>query len=264
MSTAMSKSSHDEEAAAVLHRHVAAHESAAVDVVSSRYAIGVTASERRSMLASVCRAYFPNSRSPKCRNTVPNNLPLGPRRNSRIHHISTRLPSGVGVAAIFQLLGSAYTLESVTVAVTEPGVDQSYRHRSQLTTGPALVPSVTSAHVSPSAWTVSLLTDTAGKMSARRSEKSRAAASTCSGGRVLSRTTCTVDISVLRQEVDHRSRDDFGLLHRQTMRRVGDDDDLGRGDRARHLGRMGLGHHVVVAEHHKRGRLHPGERRQVE
>ena len=86
----------------MLHRHVAAHESAAVDVVSSRYAIGATASESRSMLSSVCRADFPNSRSPKCRNTVPNNLPLGPRPNSRIHHISTRLPSGVGVAAIFQ------------------------------------------------------------------------------------------------------------------------------------------------------------------
>src|SRR3982750_4599723 len=130
------------------------------------------------MLSSVCRAYFPNRRSPKCRNTVPNKLPLGPRPNSRIHHISTRLPSGVGVAAIFQLLGSAYTLESVTVAVTEPGVDQSYRHRSQLTTGPALVPSVTSAHVSPSSWTVSRLTDTAGKTSTLWSEKSRAAAST--------------------------------------------------------------------------------------
>src|SRR5437016_6805600 len=146
------------------------------------------------MLSSVCRAYFPNSRLPKCRNTVPNNLPLGPRPNSRIHQISTRLPSGVGVAAIFQLLGSAYTLESVTVAVTEPGVDQSYRHRSQLTTGPALVPSVTSAHVSPSAWTVRRLRDTAGKMAARRSEKSRAAASTCSGESGLSRTTWMVDI----------------------------------------------------------------------
>ena len=124
----------------MLHRHVAADESAGVDVVSSRYALGVTASESRSMLSSVCRAYFPNSRLPKCRNTVPNNPPFGPRPNSRIHHISTRLPSGVGVAAIFQLLGSAYTLEAVTVAVTEPGVDQSYRHRSQLTTGPASSP----------------------------------------------------------------------------------------------------------------------------
>src|SRR5438270_6749499 len=150
--------------------------------------------ESRSMLSSVCRAYFANSRSPKCRNAVPNNLPLGPRLNSRIHHISTRLPSGVRVAAIFQLLGGAYTLESVTVAVTEPGVDQSYRHRSQLTTGPALVPSVTSAHVSPSEWTVRRLTETAGKKFSRWSEKSRAAASTCSGERGLLRTTCTVDI----------------------------------------------------------------------
>src|SRR5436189_2640878 len=40
---------------------------------------------------------------------------------------------------------------------------------------PAEVPSVTSAEVSPSVWTSSLGTETAGKISARRSVKSRAA-----------------------------------------------------------------------------------------
>ena len=38
--------------------------------------------------------------------------------------------------------------ESVTVAVTEDGFDQSYVQRSQTTNGPTLVPSVTSAVVS--------------------------------------------------------------------------------------------------------------------
>jgi hypothetical protein len=44
--------------------------------------------------------------------------------------------------------------------------------RSQFTIGPALVRSVTSAHVSPSSWTVMRLTLTAGDMFSLQSEKS--------------------------------------------------------------------------------------------
>jgi hypothetical protein len=59
------------------------------------------------------------------RNTVPNNRPRRVRLKRRTHDISTRVPSGVGTAVISQLLPGAYTFESVTVAVTHPGFDQS-------------------------------------------------------------------------------------------------------------------------------------------
>jgi hypothetical protein len=53
-------------------------------------------------------------------------MPLGLFRNLRCQIISTRLPSAVSVARSSQLLpGTAYTFESVTVALTEPSCDQS-------------------------------------------------------------------------------------------------------------------------------------------
>src|SRR5689334_8712666 len=54
---------------------------------------------------------------------------------------------------------------------------------------PALVPSVTSADIAACSWTSSFGTDTAGKISARRSEKSRAAKRTRSAGTEVSATT---------------------------------------------------------------------------
>src|SRR4029078_2487867 len=77
----------------------------------------------------------------------------------------------------------------MTVAVTQPGLDQSYLQRSQTTNGPTRVPSVTSAVVSSTLWTVMCRTDTAGNTFARRSEKSRAARSTRSGGTVVASVT---------------------------------------------------------------------------
>src|SRR6266511_1057353 len=79
-------------------------------------------------------------------------LPFGPRRKVRFRVISTALPPLRGVARISHVVPGSRMLDSVTVALTDPGCDQSYRFRSQKR--PTIqVPSVTSAKPSPLSWT---------------------------------------------------------------------------------------------------------------
>ena len=52
-------------------------------------------------------------------------LPFGPGRNPRCKTISTSLPPSQGVARSSQVLPGSNTLESITVALTNPACDQS-------------------------------------------------------------------------------------------------------------------------------------------
>ncbi len=161
-----------------------------------RYGLGrVPGGARRSFVggqvASAGAACFSTAASARRRNKVQTqvptvwwttlaNLPFRPRRKPRLRMSSTALPPSRGAARSSQVLPASKTLESITVAFTDPGWDQSYRHRSQKRPM-TQVPSVTSAKFSPLSCTSRWFVLTFDHTSARRGEKSRPASSTRSG-----------------------------------------------------------------------------------